>query len=160
MTNVGPSHQHIPSTQPLTRMHPLNIHSSLIFTISEYHGRVATNQERKAMAKDMYEKYQKASAVLKIRCDRYAISIFQTQHAIVILSTQCRMINSILILYFIFLSTLSLSLIVTYRVNNILGRVGLTHNGFLKLRERYMEWQEQQEPSSSQSAATTTDNES
>ena len=60
-------------------------------------GRIATNTERKALARDMYESYQKASAQLKIRCDK---------------------------------------------VNNILQQVGLTHSGFLKLRDKFLEWSE------------------
>ena len=58
-------------------------------------GRIATNTERKALAREMYESYQKASGQLKIRCDK---------------------------------------------VNSILQQVGLTHSGFLKLRDKFIEW--------------------
>ena len=67
------------------------------YSFEQYHSRPATNQERKAMAREMYESYQQASALLKVRCDK---------------------------------------------VNHILETVGLTHQGFLKLREKYVEWAE------------------
>ena len=110
-------------------------------------GRPPTNPERKALARGMYENYQ------RVRSHKYNISFLHISWevlSVILISIFC----FILFIFFTFFTffTILPSQISNFlkarcdKVNNILETVGLTHHGFLKLRDKYFEWQENTQP--------------